>query len=72
MSTFTATLPVLGHSLFAEVTRFFAAMFAAPPTNANAAVATPSSGSGIWKLYRMIGGMDSVDPALFIDRIVQD
>jgi hypothetical protein len=75
MSTFTATLPVLGHSLFAEASRFFAAMRAAPKasaTKAHAAVATPPTGSGVWKLYRMSAGMDSVNPALFIDRIVQD
>jgi hypothetical protein len=76
MSTFTATLPVLGHSLSTGVTKFFAALFTAPKataaTKAKAAAATPPPGAGVWKLYRMIGGMDSVHPALFIDRIVQD
>jgi hypothetical protein len=79
MTTSTATLPVHGHSLFAAASKFLAALFAAPkapaqvkPATAKAVVAAPAAGVNIWKLYRMSAGMDSVNPELFIDRIVQD
>ena len=64
MSTSTATFPAPGHSLFAEASRFLAAMFAAP--------AVKPSGSGALALLRMSAGLNAVDPALFVQRIVQD
>lgn len=83
MSTATTNLPVLGHSLFAEVSKLIGSAFKAkaPASKPAAAVAAPtaaqaaapaSTGVNIWKLYRMSAGMDSVNPALFADRIVQD
>jgi hypothetical protein len=63
MSTSTAIVPA-GHSLFAEASRFLAAMFAAPDVK--------PPGNGGLALLRMSAGLNSVDPALFVERIVQD
>jgi hypothetical protein len=78
MSTITATRPVHGHSLFAAASKFFTTMFSAPKAPATvklvkpaAAAAAVDTGPNLWKLYRMSAGMDSVNPDLFIDRIVQ-
>lgn len=57
--TSTAILPVHGHSLFAEASRFLMP-------------AAQAAGAAILNLLRMSGGMNSVDPALFAERIVQD
>lgn len=67
MSTATASLPRRGHALFAEVAHFCSAMCAAPKADA-----TLSSGARLWNLYLKTAGMDSVNPALLADRIVQD
>lgn len=78
MSKSTATFPVLGHSLIADVSRLLAALFAAlkpkaeAKAEAKAVAAPPSPDSPLWNLYRMSASMDSVDPALFVNRIVQD
>lgn len=63
MSTSTATSPS-GHSVFAEASRFLAAMFAAPDVK--------PPGNGCLALLRMSAGLNSIDPALFVERIVQD
>jgi hypothetical protein len=71
MTTTTANLPVHGHSLFAAVSTFLSAMFAAPKAPAKViTVAKPvvaaaaDSGPDLWKLYRMSASMDSVNPEL--------
>ena len=73
MTTTTANLPVHGHSLFAAVSTFVSALFAAPKAPAKVALAKPvaaaaavaDTGPNLWKLYRMSASMDSVNPKLF-------
>jgi hypothetical protein len=83
MSTSNATVPAF--SLFAEVSKFLAALSGAPKVKsrakaivpaaaaapvaastaaATAAVAAPSTVPGVWKMYRMTSGSDSVSPQL--------
>jgi hypothetical protein len=66
MSTSTASLPGYGHAFFDEVSRFCSAMFAAPKAK------PASTGTRLWNLYLKSAGLDSVNPALLADRIVQD
>lgn len=66
MSTSTASLPGFGHAFFDEVSRFCSAIFTAPTAK------PATTGARMWNLYLKAGGMDSVNPALFADRIVQD
>lgn len=74
MSTSTASLPGAGHAIiaaaFAEVSRFCRAVFTAPKARPNAAKLSP--GTRLWSLYLKTAGLDSVNPALFAERIVQD
>lgn len=70
MSTSTASLAVVGSSLFAEVSHFCSAIFTAPKARPEAAKL--SAGARLWNLYLKTAGMNSVTPALFADRIVQD
>jgi hypothetical protein len=66
MSITTASLPGYGHAFFDGVSRFCSAMFTAPK-------AKPArTGKRLWDLYLKSAGMDSVNPALLADRIVQD
>lgn len=71
MTTTTANLSVHGHSLFAAVSTFFTAMFAAPKAPAKVTLVKPvaaaaaNTGPNLWKLYRMSASMDSVNPELF-------
>jgi hypothetical protein len=73
MTTTTANLPVHGHSLFAAVSTFMNAMFAAPKAPAKVTLVKPvaaaaaDTGPNLWKLYRMSASMDSVNPELLRD-----
>lgn len=66
MSTSTASFPGYGHAFFDGVIRFYGAMFTAPKAK------PASAGTRLWNLYLKSAGMDSVNPALLADRIVQD
>jgi hypothetical protein len=76
MSTSTLPTPAFGHTLFAEASRFLAAMFTAPkataPINPEPIAAIAAPARSIWNLYRMSAGTDSVNPELFVHHIVQD
>jgi hypothetical protein len=66
MSTSTASLPGYGHAFFDGVSRFCSAMLTAPKAK------PATTGARLWNLYLKSAGMDSVNPALLAERIVQD
>ncbi|MDB5936076.1 MAG: hypothetical protein JWQ01_3420 [Massilia sp.] len=68
MTTSTASLPAHGPSLIAAAVKLITAFFPAP----TAKPAAGASGSTMLNLLRMSAGMNSVNPELFADRIVQD
>jgi hypothetical protein len=70
MSTSAASVPAVGGSLLAEVARFCSALFAAPKAKSDTA-ALPAR-TRLWNLYLKSAGMNSIDPALLAERIVQD
>lgn len=66
MSTSTASLPGFGHAFFDEISRFCSAIFIAPKAK------PASAGTRLLSLYLKSAGINSIDPALLADRIVQD
>jgi hypothetical protein len=68
MSATTASFPRargIGHSLLADAGRILKSLFAESPEKppaAQAALAAPSDSVGLWMLYRLASGADSVSP----------